>query len=392
MKIFREEFFGGILYDDASLNYNLVKKDNIKNITYDKFINLPCRPERTDILIAPVRIYFELTGRCNLACRLCFAESHPGGEIGMPKDLIFRLLEDMKKSGVINVRFTGGEPTSREDWYEILHYAKELGLVIALSSNGVFHNIDETVEKIKSLEPEQVTFSIDGMRETHDYIRGNGTFDKMVTALEKLKKKNVNLRLTTILTEMNINEIPEIVEFASRYVKIINFVFMRVMGRAKENKNLSLTYKKHHETAGIITELQKKYPHLLIFHSAKTLPKDFLRPEASSGLSFASAYANTSLNVAYDGTIWPHHYAAHQEPSLMLGKYTEDSLLQIWTKSEKLDKFRNWTKALQDRCLSCGEYGRRCSGFNFEMELAKQKGEVEENFYCINNTEIVAEF
>lgn len=392
MKIFREEFFGGILYDDSKLNYSLIKKEDIKNITYDKIIPLPCKPERTDILIAPVRIYFELTGRCNLACRLCFAESHPDGEIGMPADLIFKLLEDMKKSGVINVRFTGGEPTSRRDWYEILHYAKELGLVVALSSNGVFDNIDKTVEQIKSLEPEQVTFSIDGLKKTHDYIRGNGSFAKMVRALQKLKDKDVNLRLTTILTEMNINEIPEIVEFASRYVKIINFVFMRVMGRAKENKDLSLTYKKHHESAELISELQEKYPDLLIFHSAKVLPKDFLMAEPSSGLSFASAYSNTSLNVAYDGTLWPHHYAAHQEPSLRLGKYPDNSILDIWTKSEKLDKFRNWIKSLQDRCFSCKEYGEKCSGFNFEMELAKQKGEIEENFYCINDMDILPEF
>lgn len=382
MKILREEFFGAILYDTDSFTYKLIDKNEKKNIKADKIIPLDFTPERKDILSAPVRIYFEFTGKCNLACRYCFTSSSPEKETGMSTEMVKSLLEDMKNSGVINVRFTGGEPTIRPDWYEVLTYAKSLGLVVAISSNGVFEDMDKTVSQILSLDIEQITFSIDGLETAHDYIRGKGTFKKIKRALEKLKISKA-LRLTTILTKLNVKEIPEIVEFAGKYVKIINFVFLRSIGRGIRYKELLLSFEELYESARLVKELQKKYSDLLIFHSANPLPKEFLKPDKASGLSFAASYANTSLAVSYDGKIWPHHYGAHMAPELILGTHPENSIKDIWFKSKKLDSFRSWTGKLQDRCFLCDEYGKRCAGYNFEMEFPGQSGKVKENPYCV---------
>lgn len=203
MKIFREEYFGGILYDTSTLTYKIITdgKDNIKA---DRFIPLSFRPERTDIISVPVRVYFELTERCNLSCKHCFVGSSPLSKNGMSTSTIFSLLEDMKDAGVINIRFTGGEPTARDDWFDILNYAKSLGLVVSLSSNGVYKDVDKTVSQVASLGLEQVTFSIDGLEANHDHLRGHGSFKSLISTLEKLKETDVNSRLTTVLTKLSL--------------------------------------------------------------------------------------------------------------------------------------------------------------------------------------------
>ncbi len=381
MKIFREEYFGGILYDDSTLTYKIIT--NGEDIKADRFIPVSFKPERHDILSAPVRIYFELTEKCNLSCRHCFVSSSPLSKTGMSTSMIFFLLEDMKDAGVINIRFTGGEPTSRDDWFDILNYAKSLGFVVSLSSNGVYKDRDKTVSQIASLGLEQVTFSIDGLEETHDYLRGKGSFKSLISTLRTLKGRDINSRLTTVLTKFNLDELPEIVEIASQYVKVINFVFMRVIGRGREE--FSISFQEHYESGLKVREMQKEYPELLILHSALTLPGQFLKPSSSSGINFFSSFANSSLNIAADGTFWPHHYISHQTDSFMLGRYPENKLKDIWLSSERLDKYRTYTGLLQERCFSCREFCHRCAGFNFEMEIAALKGQIEENYCCINN-------
>lgn len=385
MKIFREEYFGGILYDSFTLTYQIIK-DNKDKIKADRFIPLSFKPERTDILSAPVRVYFELTEKCNLTCRHCFVSSSPSSKIGMSSSVIFSLLENMKDAGVINIRFTGGEPTIREDWYDILSYTKSLGFVSSLSSNGVYEDVDKTVSQIESLGLEQVTISIDGLEKTHDWLRGKGTFKSIIYTLEKLKSTDTNLRLTTVLTKVNLKELPGIVELASKYVKVINFVFMRVLGRGKSS--LAITFQEHYASALEVERLQKEYPDLLILHSAKVLPGQFVKPQSSSGIDFTSSFANSSLNISADGTFWPHHYASHQTDYFMLGRYPENKIREIWTGSEKLDRYRRWTGLLQERCFACKEFRNRCSGFNFEMEIGYLTGEIEENYCCINDTPV----
>jgi MoaA/NifB/PqqE/SkfB family radical SAM enzyme len=387
MKIYREELFGGIIYDDRTLSYRAALDAREKNEA-DRIISLARRPRRADVLSAPVRIYFELTTRCNLSCSHCFAESHPALPEGMPRGLIFRLLEDMKESGVINVRFTGGEPTARNDWYEICSYAHELGLIVSLNTNGVFDDPDGMAEKIASLGMEQVTLSMDGLEESHDALRGKGSFRAVRRALESLHAHGLNLRLTTVLTRDNLGEIPELVELAHGYVKVINFVCLRPIGRASQKGKLMPGFYEHSQSAAIVRSLQNTYADLLILHSDLPLPELLAgREQAGDSPGDACTFSSTPLAIAADGSFWPHHYSAHQSESFRLGRFPDQRIDDIWLHSPVLDRFRTWTSELRRRCTGCPEYGKRCAGANFEMEIAKVLGHIKENPYCIASTE-----
>lgn len=89
----------------------------------------------------PVSVNIEITDKCNLGCFFCFNHFElspaPGGM--NPEEIrenLFRILAILSSSGVMEVRFFGGEFTIFKYWREILIRAKELGFFISFVSNG----------------------------------------------------------------------------------------------------------------------------------------------------------------------------------------------------------------------------------------------------------------
>jgi len=389
MKIFREEPFGGVVYDTSTLRYQLIDE---KDMCFaDKTITLRKAPERQDILSAPIRVYFEITRKCNLHCRHCFASSSPSEEIGMSTASIMSLLDEMKRVGVIDVRFTGGEPTVRSDLYEILDHAKRLGLVVSLNTNGVYDNAIDTIDQLAKLDLDQVTISVDGMEETHNYLRGRGTFGSMLSSVKVMYAKGILLRFNTVITRRNVNEVPRIVELASHYAREINFFYMRPIGRALGELDTILNFEEHFSSARNTLALRSKYPLLNIMHFEQSFTERSIFPSknAPPTLSIALPYGSTTLAIAADGSFWPHGYTPYQKsPEFKLGGFPQNSIEQIWSQSEKLDAIRRWLRVIVGRCQQCPEYRRRCAGLNFEVEVARLVGDISENPYCINASPI----
>jgi len=93
-----------------------------------------------------------------------------------------KVVEGLKEDAVLNVKFSGGEPTQRDDWFEIMSRAKELGIVVAMNSNGIYS--PATLDRLFQLRPSEVTISLDGFKENNDLIRGKGSFDKAIRSLK----------------------------------------------------------------------------------------------------------------------------------------------------------------------------------------------------------------
>lgn len=73
----------------------------------------------------PTHIQLELTKHCNLRCGFCYAECDTNN--GLEKEIIFRLLNVIKRMGTLELNFTGGEPLMRQDAFQVFEYAKNLG-------------------------------------------------------------------------------------------------------------------------------------------------------------------------------------------------------------------------------------------------------------------------
>lgn len=81
-------------------------------------------------------LWLEITGRCNLACEHCYAESSPRGTHGnmQPRDWE-RVIVDAADLGCSNLQFIGGEPTTHPFLNRLICLATERGMMVEVYTN-----------------------------------------------------------------------------------------------------------------------------------------------------------------------------------------------------------------------------------------------------------------
>ena len=96
------------------------------------------------------RLWAELTGRCQLACVHCYAESGPDkGHGRMTATDWMRVIDEANTLGASPVQFIGGEPTMHPHFAEILRHAVRTGIGVEVYSNLV-HISDEVWKLLRS--------------------------------------------------------------------------------------------------------------------------------------------------------------------------------------------------------------------------------------------------
>jgi MoaA/NifB/PqqE/SkfB family radical SAM enzyme len=223
----------------------------------------------------PRRIYFQITRNCNLLCDYCFIKSRPG-DPHVPKQTIFKIAEFMGKCGLMEVRLTGGEPTTHPDLLSIMDKFKEEGIYISLATNGLWDRF--TLDALCEESYLWVIVSIDGARETHNKYRP-GTFDRIIENLRILRKHNpsVRIRLTTVLTKDNMNQMMELGEIcASVQAESITIIPLRPQVRDP------------HITSRMVTAQQFKY-----------VIEDLIRAKEKFNVPFTTTMETSYKNEIY---------------------------------------------------------------------------------------------
>ncbi|MEO5331346.1 MAG: heme d1 biosynthesis radical SAM protein NirJ [Magnetococcus sp. YQC-5] len=170
----------------------------------------PTAVERSRVSTAqgPV-IVWNLIRRCNLACTHCYAASADKtfhGELSQAE--IFRVLADLKASGVPALILSGGEPLLRPDLFEIASQAKAMGFYVGLSSNGTLMD-QEQVKRIAQTGFHYVGVSLDGLEASHDQMRGmRGAFRLALDGIRHCREHGVQVGIRYTPTQKNIHDLP----------------------------------------------------------------------------------------------------------------------------------------------------------------------------------------
>lgn len=157
----------------------------------------------------PVSVMIELLTKCNLRCEHCYLPTHTNN--GMNFNEIKKLLLELKKLGVVNVSFTGGEIFLRDDLFEIIATARELHMRVFLLSNGTLLD-SEKIAKLRDLNISEFSttiFSMDPL--VHDSITLKpGSLEILLQNLEELKEIGIRIRIKTPLMKKNLNNFTDI--------------------------------------------------------------------------------------------------------------------------------------------------------------------------------------
>ena len=177
----------------------------------------------------PANILFQwhITDRCNLRCNHCYQESHSSADPSWT-DLLAIL--DQFKSFILHYRnmngqerfkahitVTGGEPFVRADFAALLEKFAEARHLFsfAILTNGTMLT-EADVKRLKSLKPGFVQVSIDGTKETHDRIRGYGSYDQAVRGLTLLARAKIRTHISFTATRRNYHEFSHVAGLGQR--------------------------------------------------------------------------------------------------------------------------------------------------------------------------------
>jgi len=163
-------------------------------------------------LIAPMFVLLDITGECNLTCAYCYNESGKSECVSMEHDQMFHIAEELIRMKVFNVCVCGGEPTLHPYFIKLIKMLKNRGIIVSSITNGFDIN-NETARAIaQNIAIMQVT--LDGPdSKTHDRLRGNGSFDRAIDAIEHMKKEGLrHLRIAFTATKHNSKEFYRMLE------------------------------------------------------------------------------------------------------------------------------------------------------------------------------------
>ena len=299
-------------------------------------------------------LFWECTLRCNLNCRHCgsdcSADSHlPDMPFSDFLNAIEPLQKQYKKDSII-VIMTGGEPLLRRDIAECGMELRKNGFRWGIVSNGVLYN-SIMHNKLLNAGMGSVTISLDGMSETHEWMRNSQhSYDAALNAIKLISSSpRLNADVVTCVNQKNINELDEIHKtLLQTGIKSWRLFTITPIGRAATDKDLSLSDEQLKFLMDFIVEKRKDKRMKTSFSCEAWLGR--YEEKVRDGFFFCRAGIHIASILA-DGSI---SACPNVDRNLAQGNIYKNDFLYVWNGRFEIMRKRSWTKIGQ--CATCKDY------------------------------------
>ena len=310
----------------------------------------------------PLWILLELTHKCPLECAYCYNQlDFAKTKDAMTKEDWFRVMEQARELGAVQLGISGGEPLLNKDVLEIVKKANDLKFYTNLITSGVGAP-KGIVPKLKEAGLKTVQLGIQSHdKNTMTLITNNkNSYDEKIAFAKEVKEAGLQLIVNTCITRQNIHQVGDIIEFAEKlganYLEIANIQYY---GWALKNINALLPSQEQISEARKVTNYYRtQRTDMKVFF---VVPDYFAtRPKACM-----NGWGTTFITINPDGIALPCN-TANTLP-LTFPNVKEFSIEQIWNELTAFNYFRgdSWMK---EPCRSCDEKeqdfgGCRCQAF-----------------------------
>ncbi len=287
-------------------------------------------------------VIISITKRCNSSCRMCQIPSFDE-RVELSTEQVKKFIQEVAILHPRNIVFSGGEPLLRSDILELIALSRRCGFIACLTSNGRL--IDTAMAGgLKDAGINVVNISVDGPKEAHDYLRGEGSFELAVRALENLAAQGIETTIAMFVCRQNYKYMPYIINLAAESkattVKFQAFNDIFLKDKNMRNEFLIPVEKLDDVRASVQEAIEQAHRYKIAINPPqylKLLPHYLCRTSKPTRQSRSMGCLSLwqSCPVDTSGQVYPC-WIYSDKP---IGNVVQESILDIWN-SKKHQKIR----------------------------------------------------
>ncbi|MBI4482055.1 MAG: radical SAM protein [Acidobacteria bacterium] len=218
-------------------------------------------------------LFLFVTSICNSKCQTCFYWD----SLNTPGDLTFAQLEKLSSTmpRFHKLWISGGEPFMRKDLAEIITlFCQQNGVQhVNLPTNGLLpQRIQEVIHGVCTGNPQltiDLNFSVDGLYDTHDHIRGvPRNFEITLQSIKEIaplrdQHKKLRVNVVSVITRPNYHEILPLSKFVLENTDVSGHYFEVVRGNPMEPSVKELTVAELRQLYRELFKVHRLYAHKL---------------------------------------------------------------------------------------------------------------------------------
>jgi len=289
-------------------------------------------------LESPVKVEWNITAKCNMKCGFCYTDGvcENGTSRELSTSEALNVVREIGENNVIEVQIEGGEPFMREDLLDIVAALKEKRHRVRLLTNGTLltsRHGRRLREFLDGNDVLQISLhgSTPGVHDAHVGIPGS--FSRVMRTMSLLGDAGVPVRVSTVVTPSNLDDLPSIVDVVHQHPDVQVFVAQPVIpigrGTIKDVVSTAPLLRKYHEIALHQGAGHRMGLSLLLGHAYDLLEmRSYIRQRGiPKEIVFCSA-ARSRLHIDARGNVYPCHFLADE--SFKAGNLRDQSLRELW--------------------------------------------------------------
>ena len=247
-------------------------------------------------------LQWHILHRCNLHCTHCYQDEHSSElSFGELEKLLGQYIAFCAAHGYRgHINITGGEPLLSKDLYPLLSLLEKNDITFGLLTNGTLIDDAAAAQLAGFSRLSFVQVSIDGTRQTHDSIRGEGSFDKAFAGLHHLHRHGIQTMAAFTCHKRNYRELADVIRLVRRH-GIDRFWADRLIPLGGNTEDI-LTDEQFRDTLHILT--REHYRKHLFSHTEVHLNRSLQFLEGGDCIYRCGAGISL-LTLLADGTLLP---------------------------------------------------------------------------------------
>jgi len=240
-------------------------------------------------------IRLSISDVCNFKCGYCLPDGYKidksDNRTFINIDEIRRLAKALSELGVSKIRLTGGEPTIRKDFFEIVKIIKENSGIkkTVITTNG--YKLDKIANDIKNSGLDGINISIDSLDpKTFKKITGHDRLEEILRGIKNLQKLNFrNIKINAVLLK-GINDSEKDFDSWAEFIKNneIDFRYIELM---QTGDNLDYFNKYHVPSKKFVDYLNNNNWIIQTFGKDAGPAKNYLNPKFKGKFGVIAPYS-----------------------------------------------------------------------------------------------------